>query len=51
MTRYDADPDQWIPKEYLTVNDLVEHLLKPIENGVAPLIDKSVKFEPLKLKE
>lgn len=51
ITRYDADPDQWLPKEYLTVKDLVEAILKPIENGLGPLIDKSVKFDPLPLKE
>jgi hypothetical protein len=49
ITRYDANPDQWLPKEYLTVTDLVEDLLKPIEEGIGPLINKSVKFEPLKL--
>lgn len=51
VTRYDADPDQWLPSDYLTVTDLVEDLLKPIENGVGPLINKSVKFEPLKLQQ
>ncbi len=51
VTRYDADPDQWLPSEYLTINDLVEDLLKPIENGIGPLINKSVKFDPLKLEE
>lgn len=51
VTRYDADPDQWLPQKYLGVGDLVEDLLKPIENGVGPLISKSVKFEPLPMKE
>ena len=51
VTRYDAEPDNWLPDQYLTVTDLVEHLLKPIENGVGPLINKSVKFEPLPLKQ
>ncbi len=51
ITRYDANPDQWLPAKYLTVNDLVEDLLKPIENGVGPLIRKMVKFEPLPLKQ
>jgi hypothetical protein len=51
VTRYDADPDQWLPQDYLNVNDLVENLLKPIENGVGSLISKSVKFDPLKLDE
>jgi hypothetical protein len=51
ITRYDANPDDWLPKEYLTITDLVEDLLKPIENGLGPLLGKSVKFDPLKLDE
>lgn len=51
VTRYDAEPDRWLPQEYLTVADLVEDLLKPIENGVGPLIGKSVRFEPLPMKQ
>ena len=51
ITRYDAEPDKWLPEKYLTVKALAEDLLKPIENGVGPLINKSVKFEPLKLVE
>lgn len=50
VTRYDANPDRWLPQKYLTVTDLVEDLLKPIENGVGPLISKSIKFEPLPIK-
>jgi len=38
-------------QEYLTVSDLVEALLKPIANGVGPLIGKAVKFEPLALRQ
>lgn len=51
VTRYDADPTQWLPEQYLTVADLVEDLLKPIENGLEPLLGKSVKFEPLPIKQ
>jgi hypothetical protein len=51
ITRYDADPDKWLPQKYLTVTDLVEDLLKPIENGLGPLLGKSVKFDPLKLSD
>jgi hypothetical protein len=51
ITRYDANPDDWLPQEYLTVTDLVDDLLKPIENGLGPLLGKSVKFDPLKLDE
>jgi hypothetical protein len=51
ITRYDANPDDWLPQEYLTVTDLVEDLLKPIENGLGPILGKSVKFDPLKLSE
>jgi hypothetical protein len=50
VTRYDAEPDTWLPDKYLTVSDLVENLLKPIENSLGPLISKSVKFDPLPLK-
>jgi hypothetical protein len=49
VTRYDADPDRWLPPEYLTVNDLVDDLLKPIENGLEPLIHK--RFEDLQLPQ
>lgn len=49
VTRYDPDPIRWLPQEYLSVNDLVENLLKPIENNLRPLINKMVKFEPLHL--
>lgn len=51
VTRYDPDPDQWLPQKYLTINDLVNDLLRPIESGLGPLISKSVGFEPLKLDE
>ena len=53
VTRYDADPDRWIPAQYLTVADLVEPLLIPIENGLRELIQKKVNFPqaPLKLQE
>jgi hypothetical protein len=50
ITRYDPDPDSWLPERYLDVNDLVENLLKPIENGITPLL-KSVKFEALNLQK
>ena len=49
ITRYDADPDLWLPAEYLTVSDLVEDLLRPIENGLEPLLGKSLRFQPLPL--
>jgi hypothetical protein len=48
ITRYDADPDKWIPQRYLTVEDLVEDLLKPIENGLTDILP-AVKFLPLPL--
>lgn len=50
ITRYDADPDSWLPKEYLTITDLVEHILKPIENGITHLV-KNVKFDPVHMSE
>ncbi len=49
ITRYDADPDQWLPERYLTIADLAEDLLKPIETTLGPLIDKSVRFDALPL--
>jgi hypothetical protein len=50
ITRYDADPDQWIPEKYLEVNDLVEKLLKPIENGLTPVLGDLIQFKPLPLE-
>jgi hypothetical protein len=50
ITRYDADPLQWLPQKYLTVNDLADDLLKPIENNLGPLIRaKAVRFDPINL--
>jgi hypothetical protein len=51
ITRYDADPDLWLPGQYLTVNDLVEDLLKPIENALGSLLGKTITFDPLHLHE
>jgi hypothetical protein len=48
ITRYDADPDKWIPEKYLTVTDLVEDLLRPIENGLTAIVP-DVKFAVLSL--
>ena len=48
VTRYDPDPDRWLPQEYLTVGDLVDHVLKPIENEVERLLGKNLKLSPLK---
>jgi hypothetical protein len=50
ITRYDPDPDSWIPAKYLSVNDLAEDLLKPVENGVGAIVGAAVKYEPLNLK-
>jgi len=50
ITRYDADPQQWLPEEYLTVQDLVDDLLKPIENGLSQLLPKAAMQGPLELK-
>lgn len=50
VTRYDADPELWLPSEYLTVTDLVEDLLRPIENGLEPLLGKAVRFQSLSLQ-
>lgn len=48
VTRYDAEPDNWIPQQYLNVADLVEDLLRPIENWLEPIIGR---VGPLKLKD
>jgi hypothetical protein len=45
-TRYIADPESWLPEKYLTVNDLIDDLLKPIENGLTATV-KSLVFTPL----
>ena len=50
ITRYDADPDAWLPQQYLTVADLVEQLLKPIEQGLTPILGRSISFSPLPLQ-
>ena len=50
VTRYDADPDQWLPEPYLTVGDLVEDLLRPIENGLEPLLGRAIRFQFLPLQ-
>jgi hypothetical protein len=49
VTRYDADPTSWLPKKYNSVNDLVEDLLRPIENYLFALIQKSGTAPALKL--
>jgi hypothetical protein len=49
VTRYDPDPDNWIPKQFLTVADLADGLLKPVENGIGSIIPK-IKYEPMPVK-
>lgn len=52
VTRYDADPDAWLPQKYLTVTDLAEDLLKPIENGLQPIFRKKMGSpSPLEVKD
>jgi hypothetical protein len=50
ITRYDAEPDQWIPKQFITVDDMVQQLLRPIENGVEIITKSAIKFRPINLK-
>lgn len=50
VTRYDAEPDLWIPKNYLTINDLVNDLLTPIEQNLLPKINSTLTTKPLVLK-
>jgi hypothetical protein len=50
ITRYDAEPDDWIPEKYLTVSDLVDDLLRPIENGLTAILP-DIKFTALPLQE
>ena len=45
-----ANPDDGIPEKYLGVKDLVEDLLRPIENGLTAIVP-DVKFNPLPMAE
>jgi|SRR6185437_14924822 len=49
VTRYDAEPAAWIPPRYLSVDDLVEDLLRPIENNLNEIVGTALKYAPLKL--
>jgi len=51
VTRYDADPDSWLPEQFLTVSDLVSHLLDPIEREVEQILGKKLKLSPVKVQE
>jgi hypothetical protein len=51
VTRYDAEPDLWLPHEYLQVSQLADDLLKPIEFEVEKLIGKDLKVKSLKLEQ
>jgi hypothetical protein len=51
VTRYDADPDDWIPKEFLDVQSLAEAMLKPIEIEVERLIGKKLDLSTLKFQK
>jgi hypothetical protein len=51
LTRYDADPDNWLPAKYLTVSDLVREVLQPIENEVERLLGRQLKLSPLKVQD
>jgi hypothetical protein len=51
VTRYDADPEAWLPSEYLTVADLVRNILQPIENQVERLLGKSLGLAALKVQD
>ena len=50
ITRYDADPDKWIPTQFTEIKDLVHQVYRPIEEGLFPLIDKKMKYEPLAVR-
>lgn len=49
VTRYDANPDGWIPRQYASVNDLADDLLKAVENGLGAIIGKNIQYERLQL--
>jgi hypothetical protein len=52
VTRYDADPDTWLPQEYVNVNDLVHDLLAPIEANLGLLLGKTASgADPLRLED
>jgi hypothetical protein len=48
VTRYDAEPDDWIPSQYLNVPDLADKLLRPIENGLTTIVPE-VKYDTLQI--
>ncbi len=50
VTRYDAEPDAWLPEKYLTVDDLVRELLLPIENNIERLIGRSLNLPQVKVQ-
>ncbi len=51
VTRYDADPDDWLPEQYLSVGDLVDHLLTPIERQVEALLGKTLGLAAIRVRE
>jgi hypothetical protein len=51
VTRYDAEPDSWLPEKYLTVPDLVGALLNPIELEVERLLGKKLRLSPIRIQE
>jgi hypothetical protein len=50
FTRYDPDPEQWLPKQYLTVQVVVDQVLKPIENQVEALVGKGLNLPLIRMK-
>lgn len=50
VTRYDCDPDGWLPAEYLQVADLADKLLKPIEIHIETLLGRKLSLPPLKVQ-
>lgn len=51
ITRYDAEPDNWVPKEYLTTMSLADDLLRPIEIEIERIVGKNANLPDLKLQQ
>lgn len=51
FTRYDPDPDSWLPEKFLTAQAVVDQVLTPIENYVEVLIGRKLNLSPLKVKD
>lgn len=51
FTRYDPDPDAWLPPEYLNVQTVIDDLLTPIENQIQTLIGRNLNLPGFKVAD